>query len=126
MLKRAATLLWLCCLSLAPAALAHAFPVLGELQVSPDTPAPGEPFTLTVTLMDPTQVPVEDAIVFAELRPQGQPDAEPVRVDLEESDVGGTYLGTATLPEAGAYAVTMRDQTYRQEEATANLRVDDL
>lgn len=118
MLKRAFVLLLLL---MGSSALAHATLVIGEAQVTPDTPEPNEPFALTVTLQDPTQVPVEDAVIFAELRPQGEPDAEPVRVDLEETDVGGTYEGTATLPEAGAYTVFMRDQTYRQEEASATL-----
>lgn len=101
--------------------LAHVTLVLGEVSVSPEAPAPGEPFTLTVALTDPTQVPVEDAYMFAELRPQEQPDAEPVRADFEETSTGGTYQATSSLPEAGAYEVVLRDQTYRQEEASATL-----
>ncbi len=108
-------------ISVISAASAHATVVLGDLTVVPEAPAPGEPFTLQVSLQDPTQVPVEDAYMFVELRPQEEPEAEPVRADFSETDTGGLYEATTSLPEAGAYRVRLRDQTYRQEETSATL-----
>jgi hypothetical protein len=100
---------------------AHATLVLGEFEVIPETPGAGSPFTLQVSLMDPTQVPVEDAVVFAELRPVGAPEAEPVRAEFTETETAGRYESRTELPRAVAYSVLLRDQTYRQEEATAQL-----
>jgi len=105
-------------------ALAHATLVIGELSSTPPVPAPGEPFKLQLELQDPTQVPVEDAVVIAEFRPQGQPDVEPIRAEFEETETGGVYEATARLPEAGTWALRLRDQTFRQEEATANLTLN--
>lgn len=105
---------------LSPAA-AHATLVIGQLEVTPARPAAGAPVSLQLTLSDPTQVPVEDAVVFAELRPAGQPDAEPRRAAFRETETAGFYRAEAELPRAGAYEVVLRDQTYRQEEARARL-----
>lgn len=94
------------------AAFAHATLVLGTLLSAPATPQPGEPFTVTVELVDPTQVPVEDAWVLAELRQQGAPaGSEPVTAHFEEGNA----------PERGAYALPLRNQTFWQEEAQAEL-----
>lgn len=101
-------------------AAAHATLVLGQLEVIPGRPTAAAPFSLQLTLTDPTQVPVQDALVFAELRPEAQPDADPVRADFAETDAG-VYRAETELPRAGAYMVVLRDQTYRQEEATAPL-----
>lgn len=102
-------------------ALAHATLVLGQFEVTPENPGPGSPLTLEISLMDPTQVPVQDAVVFAELRPVGAPEAEPVRAEFAETETAGRYRSQTELPRAGAYNVLLRDQTYRQEEATARL-----
>ena len=101
-------------------AAAHATLVLGQLEVIPARPTAAAPFNLQLTLTDPTQVPVQDAVVFAELRPEAQPDAAPIRADFSETDAG-VYRAETDLPRAGAYEVVLRDQTYRQEEATARL-----
>ena len=106
--------------SLLSTAAAHATLVLGQLEVVPARPTVAAPFSLQLTLTDPTQVPVQDAIVFAELRPQGQPNANPVRADFAETDAG-MYRAETELPRAGAYEVVLRDQTYRQEEAIQRL-----
>ncbi len=104
-----------------PFASAHATLVLGRFTVAPARPAADAPLTLMLQLEDPTQVPVEDAYVFAELRPADAPDAVPVRAEFSETDTAGVYEVTATLEEAGPYRVLLRDQTYRQEEAQAAL-----
>jgi hypothetical protein len=105
---------------LSPAS-AHATLVIGQFEVTPPRPAAGAPVTFELTLSDPTQVPVEDAVVFAELRPAGQPDAEPRRAEFSETETPGVYRAETTLPRAGAHRVVLRDRTYRQEEATATL-----
>lgn len=102
-------------------ALAHATLVLGQFEVLPENPTPSTPLTLEISLMDPTQVPVQDAHVSAELRPVGAPEAEPVRAEFAETETAGRYRSQTELPRAGAYNVLLRDQTYRQEEASARL-----
>ena len=98
---------------------AHATLVLGTLSSQPTNPAPQEPFTLTLELVDPSQVPVEDAFVFAEFR---LTDAmEPVVANFTESSLPGIYEAVISLPEAGTYDVLLRDQTFRQEEAQATV-----
>ena len=103
-------------------ALAHATLVLGTVSSTPATPQPGEDFTLNLTLEDPIGVATEDAVVYAEFRPPGVPlESEPVRdVRLEEISAG-TYSATLSLPSAGEWNLFLRDQTFRQEEATASL-----
>lgn len=109
-------------LFLGAAAFAHATLVLGTLTSDPAIPRPGEPFTLTLELLDPTQVPVEDAWVLAEFRQQGAPeDTEPVSGRFEESETPGVYRTQVILPERGRYVLLLRDQTFRQEEAQATL-----
>ena len=100
-------------------ALAHATLVLGTVVTAPTPPRAGAPFTLAVRLLDLTQVPVEDARVLAEFRRPGR--AEPVTARFEESTTPGVYETTLTLPRAGDYALRLRDQTYRREEAQATL-----
>lgn len=100
-------------------ALAHATLVLGTVATAPIPPRAGAPFTLAVRLLDLTQVPVEDARVLAEFRRPGQ--VEPVVARFEESPTPGVYETTLTLPRAGDYALLLRDQTYRREEAQAAL-----
>ncbi|CAA9572079.1 MAG: hypothetical protein AVDCRST_MAG86-1859 [uncultured Truepera sp.] len=102
-------------------ASAHATLVLGHFEVTPARPAADVPITLELRLEDPTQVPVQDAVVLAELRPAAQPEAKPLRAEFTETETAGVYRAAATLPRAGAYRVRLRDQTYRQEEADATL-----
>ena len=102
-------------------AAAHATIVLGHFEVAPARPAAGAPVTLRLRLEDPTQIPIQDAVVFAELRPVQNPAAEPVRAEFAETDTAGVYEGTVALPQPGPYRILLRDQTYRQEEANAAL-----
>ena len=102
-------------------AAAHATIVLGHLEVLPEHPATNTPLELRLRLEDPTQVPIQDAVVFADLSPAGQPKAEPVRAEFSETQTPGTYAATTTLAQPGPYQIVLRDQTYRQEEARATL-----
>jgi len=117
---------------------AHATLVFGIASVSPDPPVPGVPFELTLTLEDPTLAPVEDAIVFVELRPLAAdaglglpapsteaPDLPPplVAERLIETEAA-TYRVEVTLPAAGSYHLLVRDQTFQWEEANASVILD--
>lgn len=118
--KRAVwTALIFVCLAASGGALAHVTLVLGTVATAPTPPQAGAPFTLTIRLLDLTQVPVEDARVLAEFRRPGR--AEPVTARFEESSTPGVYETTLTLPRAGDYTLLLRDQTYRREEAQATL-----
>lgn len=106
-------------LSLSALGSAHATLVLGTLTTQPAPRQPGTPFRLTLKLLDLTQIPVEDALVIAEFRhPASQ---EPVIVRLSELIAPGSYGAELTLPRRGTYRLLLRDQTYRQEEAQAEL-----
>lgn len=107
-------------LSLCSSVSAHATLVLGTFKVTPTQPAAGSKVTLELDLTDPTQVPIEDAYVFVELRPENAPNAKPVRGDFSERSPG-IYMAEVTLPQPGSYRIKLRDQTYRQEEASATL-----
>ena len=103
-------------------ALAHATIVFGSVTSEPVPPLPNTPIQLTLELVDPTQVPVEDAWVLAEFREEGAPKTtQPVTTRFEESDTRGIYRAEVTLPEAGVWQLLLRDQTFRQEEAQASL-----
>lgn len=131
--RRAALLLALL-LALGSAA-AHATLVFGDVTLEPDPPAPGAPLTLHLELEDPSEVPVQDALVRVEARPAPPPGSEapPTGDDapepaassesLEETEPG-RYQGRLVLPEAGRWTLTFRDRTFRQEEATASITVE--
>lgn len=131
-------------------ALAHATLVFGELTVAAEPPDPVAGFTMQLHIMDPVRTPIEDAIVAAEFRlmtdeemaareavdtgeaPTAEEvEAGEVEVDIPEGDwhifelietgPGGNYAATITLPEAGYYQVIMRDTTYPQEDAVAEI-----
>lgn len=121
---------------------AHATLVIGELQVSPDPPVAGQPVEVVVSLVDPLLVPVEKALVRVELREIDPEDpAVPASITgTEASDFlalpallgsdflpeveAGRYAGTLTAPEEGRYTVSVRDTTFRNEEAIANVGLD--
>ena len=98
---------------------AHATLVLGTLSTLPNAPQAGEPFTLQLTMTDPTDFPIEDAYVIAEFSQGG---GEPLSFTFEEVSAG-TYTTDVTLPEEGGYTLLLRDQTFRQEEAQASKEV---
>lgn len=102
-------------------ACAHATLLLGTLSSVPAVPQPGEPFKLILRLEDPTAVPVEDAWVLAEFRAGAASEqGDPVSVRFEETQPGH-YETEVTLPRAGDWQLLLRDQTFRQEEARAEL-----
>jgi len=119
------------------AASAHAFLVLGEFMLEPDPPSPGAPLTVAITMADPSLAPVEDAVVFIEVRriadvpddipaaSTEEPDLPPpdVRVDLIERSPG-RYEGELVAPSAGSYHVLIRDQTFQWEEANASVMLE--
>ncbi len=131
-------------------AFAHATLVFGELTTSSEPPDPVAGFTMQLHIMDPVRTPIEDAIVAAEFRlmtaeemaarEEGdsgeaptaeQVEAGEVEVDIPEGEwhifelietgPGGNYAADVTLPEAGYYQVIMRDTTYPQEDAVAEI-----
>lgn len=138
--RRLAPLRWLLgalalgCLWAGSAASAHATLVIGTLSFSPDPAAGAGELQATLVLEDPGLVEVEDAVVVLELRPiddaadapaiNHQPDSDPVYVSdrLSETEPG-TYQVAIPTPAPGTYVLSVRDRTYRQEEAVANLVV---
>lgn len=136
----------------ASVALAHASLVFGELSSQESLPDPTSGFTLNLHMMDPLRTPIEDAVVEAEFRlmteaevaviESGRDSQEPAGVAqgiqaedldvpdgdwhtfrLEEVSRGGNYSSQIVLPEAGTYQLIMRDTTYPQEDAVAELTV---
>lgn len=126
-------------LAAAGAVRAHATLVIGSLTLAPDPPVAGEPLLMTITLKDPLLVEVEKALVRVQFRelttagpsvPESVTGSEAVEFlatsSVLESDyfpetAPGTYAATITAPEAGAYTVSVRDTTFRNEEAIANI-----
>lgn len=107
------------CLTASSGALAHATLVLGTVAANPTPPRADAPFTLSLRLLDLTQVPVVDARVLAEFHRPGQEG--PISARFEETETTGVYETTLELPREGDYTLLLRDQTYRQEEAQATL-----
>ncbi len=119
---------------LAGAVHAHATLVFGVVRIAPDPPAPGEPFALTLTLEDPSLAPVEDAIVFVELRPMPATDAPLPAASTEAPDLPpplrserlievapAVYQTEVSLPHGQGYHLLVRDQTFQWEEANASV-----
>lgn len=115
-------------------AAAHATLVIGTLSFAPDPGDGASELLATLVLEDPGLVEVEDAVVFLELRHldepdsapavNSQPDNEAVFVSERLPEVApGTYQIAVPAPEPGTYVLSVRDRTYRQEEAVANLVV---
>lgn len=80
-------------------AFAHATLVLGTLTATPSPVQADAPFVLTLTLLDLTQIPVEDARVLAEFRRPGM--NQPLAVRFQESDAPGVYQVRLALPRTG-------------------------
>jgi len=60
------TLISLLCLLCLSSAAAHATIVLGVLSTDPITPSANESFTINLQMNDPSQIPIEDAVVLAD------------------------------------------------------------
>ncbi len=100
---------------------AHATFVFGTLASTPKIPKANEAFVLELKMEDPSKYPIEDAIVFAEF---SQTEEEPpLSFKLDETETAGVYSGEIKLPHEGKYYLLLRDRTYRQEDALANLSI---
>lgn len=119
---------------------AHATLVIGKLSVTPDPPVAGAPMQVDLTLEDTLLTPVEKARVRVELRAldsDGPAVPESV-VGTEASaflavvpdeasgqfaggEAEGSYYGTLRAPAAGRYTLSVRDTTFLNEEAIANV-----
>lgn len=123
--RRRALAAVLVALSLGVAA-AHATLVFGDVRLSPDPPRAGEPVTIGLTMEDPTEVPVADALVHVEatLEEAARDPAPAITSDALEEVSEGQYRTTITLPEPGSWRLLFRDRTFRQEEATASITVE--
>lgn len=143
-------ILALLAVSSAGTVLAHATLVFGELATDVPQPDAAAGFTLHLHMMDPVRTPIEDATVAAEFRLLDEaelqrrladaPSAPPTPQEVEDGQVevdipegewqvfampetgpGGNYAADIMLPEPGTYQVIMRDTTYPQEDAVAEL-----
>jgi len=104
---------------------AHATLVLGRFTSNPDPPAAASPAALTIHLEDPSGTPIEDAKVLADLQPAAEETGAPVTIRFNEvADPPGTYRSSFTPTKGGTYTITVRDQTYGQEEARAHLSLE--
>ncbi len=128
-------------LALVGTCAAHATLVIGSLQLTPDPPVAGEPTLVTITLSDPLLVGVEKALVRVQFRhvseggpavPESVTGSEAVEFLATSAELSsdyfpetspGTYQATISAPPAGAYTVSVRDTTFRNEEAVANIKL---
>jgi len=87
---------------------------------------------LVATVLERTLTQVEDAVVFLEFRAladaadapsvNSQPDSEPLFITERLPEISpGVYQIELPVLAEGTYLVSVRDRTYRQEEAVANL-----
>lgn len=137
-------------LLLGQAAHAHATLVFGELSTPETHPDAAAGFTLELHMMDPVRTPIEDAVVAAEFRLMSEEELAALEADatdaaagaptegvhaeelelpegdwhvypMQETGPGGNYAVQVQLGEAGVYQLIMRDTTYPQEDAVAEL-----
>src|SRR5690606_8530443 len=109
-------------------AAAHPMLVLGEVAFEPDPPAPGAEALVTLTLRGASRGGVGDGAGVLGRRPGPPPGggSRPVGRPLVATDrLGeaspGVDQASLTLPADGAYTLSVRDRTCRQEEAVANV-----
>lgn len=118
--------------SLLSIAGAHATLVIGTLTFDPDPPPDSEEVTVSIRLEDPSLVEVEDAVIFLELRDDEgleeneQPTGEALHItDRMEEVAPGVYRAELLVPAGDdSLMLSVRDRTYRQEEAVANVPLD--
>lgn len=109
---------------------AHATLVLVEMTLEPTTPTVEAPFQVALELIDPFQVPVEDAIIRLEARPIRENDSvptdAPIIVMMQENSAG-RYEAMLNLSQSAEkssrWKLFFRDQTYAYEEATKNVDI---
>ncbi len=110
-------------LTLFSAVFSHASIVLVTLTVTPKAPEAGQNFQIELHLEDPLQTPIEDAIILVEASLQGISDSVPIISNLTENSAG-VYQTTIKLPQEGTWELFFRDQTFKQEEATARVSIN--
>ena len=122
---------------------AHATLVIGKLSVTPDPPVAGEPLQIDLSLEDTLLTPVEKARGRVELRALegGGPTVPESVVGAEASEFlatlpdeasgqfaegadEGSYRGTLRAPATGRYTLSVRDTTFMNEEAIANVPLE--
>ncbi|MEJ2291917.1 MAG: hypothetical protein P8Y05_09405 [Deinococcales bacterium] len=75
-----------------------------------------------VDLATTAKSPVEGAKLSGTLVPTNRPDAPPLPLTFQEyKEPYGTYRASFDAPPAGAYTLTVRDSTYKNEDATATV-----
>jgi hypothetical protein len=99
--------------------VAHGTVVYGTFTVTPQPPVEGQPFTIHITMRDPSDVPIEDAKVVVEARGGGDTAAAMTANFKEVSP--GDYETSLTLPVTGTWNILLRDQTFEYEETTATI-----
>lgn len=128
--------------ALAGAVMAHATLVIGDLELVPDPPIAGEAVQVSISLVDPLLVAVEKALVRVEFR-EIDPEDPSVPASITGTEAteflalpfvlgtdylpeteAGVYSGTLVAPAEGRYTVSVRDTTFRNEEAIANVGVN--
>ncbi len=120
-MKQRIVLICLTLLSTANIVSAHATLVRGALESVPEIPRANTQFRLRLGLLDPTEAPVQDAVIIGQFSLEGQ-EGEAIETSFVETDAAGIYESSPiVLPKVGRYPLLLRDQTYRQEEARANL-----
>lgn len=109
-------------LSLLSLVFAHSTVVFGTFTVTPQPPLEGQPFTIHITMRDPSDVPIEDAKVVVEARRDGD-TAAAITANFKEVS-RGDYETTLTLPVRGNWNLFLRDQTFEYEETTATIPLE--
>ena len=137
--RRAVALAATLAFGFAGVAWGHATIVFGTVTTEPAPPPAGTPIAVILELRDPTDTPVEDAVVHIEADPPGRggtaaagasaaasegPSGDTITSEELTEVSPGTYRTELVFPEAGAWTLTLRDRTFRQEEARATLTLD--
>lgn len=105
--------------ALSGVALAHATIVFGTLTTDPAPPPTGTPVTIELSMVDPVDAPVEDAVVMVEAAP---PDGgETIVTDAFRESAPGVYRQELVFAQEGRWTLLLRDRTFRQEEARATV-----
>lgn len=103
-------------------ALAHASIVIVTLTITPNKFEAQQDFQIKLYLEDLLKTPIEDAVILVEATPESS-SVQPIIANLKE-ELAGSYQATLNLPREGKWELFFRDQTFKQEEATATATID--
>ena len=101
----------------------HASIVIITLTITPNAPKANKDFQIELYLEDPLQTPIEDAVILVEASLKENNNPEPITFNFVETSAG-TYQSSINLPEEGTWELFFRDQTFKREEATANVDIN--